>query len=180
MWIKHHWKQALLGVALIALVVGVLSGWMKIGHAVPLTATFVAALVAFSINETVQERRVREAEKSIRDKRSDVYYEVIEHVLSSFAPDGPPRTEVSIRPLIAVWGSDEFTKAYFGWRDSIEGLAGRGQITIPQDRQQKMRESLAALVSTAKTDLGTQTDDDPQIATLGALLFDDFEKTETT
>ncbi|WP_147383502.1 hypothetical protein [Nesterenkonia natronophila] len=168
-WFLNHWQAKVFGVALFALAAawwwGPL-GFLSLSAVSPVLAALLAGIVVFSINETVSERRAgeraadtiaqdRERESRVHEKRVNVYYELLEHVLGSFSGTAPKRSEVSIRPLIAVWGSEEFTTAYQNWRSSIEGLAGTGRaVAIPSDRKRPIQGSLAGLVATVKKDLG--------------------------
>lgn len=141
----------------------------------PLLAAIFAGIIALSINETVSERRKADLDAKLRDQREATYQELISHLLQSFT-GGSHLTEWEVRPLISVWGSDDFLNAYQEWRDAIHGLSGSGgPVSIPPNRRAAMQEAIANVVLAARKDLAIDPRKQPSLQQLAGLLFDDYD-----
>lgn len=137
----------------------------------------IAGFVALSINETVKERRKSESENKLRERREQDYELIVKHLLSSFG--GQERSsEVEVRSRIVLWASNDFMQSYGAWKEALEGLSGRGLVSIPVHRKQEIQDALGRVCVAARTDLGVETRDDPtfeDFSGLAMILFDDYE-----
>lgn len=165
-------------------------------EAAALTTPVLAALVAFSLYETVHDKRLQEDERqrtertkeaerrhherekdrltAARHKRSDAYIRIIEHGVQSFTKTGFTNTEASIRVQIALWGSQEFIDAYLLWRQAIAPYTGQGAVPIAPQDQARIQEALASLVSAARVDVDIDSEQHAKIQSLATVLFDDY------
>ncbi len=194
--------QALIALLLIVLATLFILRVMSASDVAALSTPLLAALVAFSLYETVQERRAfeenarssqRQEERdrhieerdyerltNARQLRSQAYKEVINHGISSFTGGVTAESEGVIRTQVSLWGSESFIISYALWRDSISEFAGKGSVTIPVEQRREVQEGLAGVVSSARVDLGIDPERGVSIQQLAATLFDDYTLTKDT
>lgn len=171
-------------------------GSINVGDVSALVAALIAGAVALSINETVAQRREvelkrdqvareREMERAERERerdrlsnqhlrRSDAYYDILGHVISSFESGGPVKSEFSVRPLVAIWGSEKFAHAYQEWRKEIREFSGKGTVSIPPEQIPVLQDKVAAMCVAARSDLGIDSEG-MQTEEIGRIFFDDYD-----
>ncbi len=127
--IPQYWRQVVL------LSIGALLSILLLFGAIPpegiptIVAALIAGSIALTINESVRERRDRDARAlerereaaasrhqqeialRIRSQREDVYAEVMAHLLASFT-GGSELSEFHVRSKIVLWGTDEVIQSY--------------------------------------------------------------------
>lgn len=169
------WRQIVIAVGLFSALVAAGVGLVPWESLTVLVSALVAGLVALSINETVRQRRAREAETQLRERRERDYELIVVHLLAAFK-GGSPFSEVEVRSKISLWASNDFMQSYADWKKSIRGL-GSGEVTIPDDRRSTIQEALGRVCVAARNDLGVETRDDPtyeDFSGLAMILFDDY------
>lgn len=174
-FIRQSWRQIVLIIGLsVALALGAI-GLLDFSDIVPTVAALVAGIVAFSINETVQERRRREDENKLRKEREETYLLLVSHLLQSFT-GGPKTPEEVVRRNISVWGSKELLQSYSEWRAAIRpALVSDGR--IPPDLRPTIQQSLAKVIIAVRSDLNL---DLPEVDEVAAIVFDDYRNIEVT
>ena len=159
---------------------------------VTVAAACIAAVVALSINETVDDRRRRELraaederaaeaqrfecdlEMRLLGERDAVYQEVMKHLLAAFE-GGSSAQESTIRSRVVTWGSARFIDSYRAFRKEVAQLlpsGSSGMVEIPEERRDRLRNLLADVAIAARQDLRIEPGASPTRQAVVESLFD--------
>lgn len=122
------WRQIVIAVGLLSALMAAGFGLVTWESTSVLVSALIAGLVALSINETVRQRRAREAETQLRERRERDYELIVVHLLAAFK-GGSPFSEVEVRSKISLWASNDFMQSYAGRRASL-GLGAEKLLSL--------------------------------------------------
>lgn len=146
-----------------------------------LAAASLAGLVALTVNETIDQRRLREAaeavraqEEAVRVRREEAYTSMIEHTVRAFDGTQSSGNEATVRASIAVWGSRQLLGRLSDWHEaSYRIMAAHGGV-IPPGERAKTQQLVGELAREARADLGLAAADEPTASEVAAMIFNDF------
>lgn len=179
-----QWALATVGLLSIALIAIWLIGvprneWpnLPIPALGAVVAASIASIAALAVSETIDQRRQRQIESSLREHREEVYEELLKHLVRAFAATAKdPDAEVRVRATIAAWGSHDVIRSLARWHH-LTGLFGVNGGHVPPERRSEVQELLGQIAVNVREDLNHPTviRMGPRPEEIAAMIFNDYE-----
>jgi hypothetical protein len=164
------------GVLILGLIMTWTTGWgaALVAPGAALLVAGIAGMVTTKSVITWTEQRERDAAAGQYRHREEVYGQILEHMVTSFAGGDPDMNrEANLRALAALWGAPETVEALARWREEIRPIRARGGV-VGNDRE-KIMARLNSVVIAMRADLSGDptTAKHPAAEYILGSLFDD-------